>query len=130
MKKKIRLTESGLANMIHTILRETELPTNENTEFKEAKGVPIVIRILRAMFDDDVVIRMSIAIFDALKDNTSLVMDIIQFGGLELIDKIKTNYEKDPYISITAPHLLKQVLEIGAKAARKLLMKFTTGEKK
>jgi hypothetical protein len=36
MKKKIRLTESGLANMIHTILRETELPTNENTEFKEA----------------------------------------------------------------------------------------------
>jgi hypothetical protein len=99
------------------MLESKLIPLTGQKEFKEAKGVPIVIRILRAMFDDDVVIRMSIAIFDALKDNTSLVMDIIQFGGLELIDKIKTNYEKDPFISITAPHLLKQVLEIGAKAA-------------
>lgn len=87
------------------------------SEFKEVKGVPIVIRVLRAMFEDDAVIRMSIAIFDVLKENVPLVMDIIQFGGLELIEKIKVNYEKDAYISITTPHLLKQVLEIGAKAA-------------
>ena len=99
------------------MLESKLLPVTGQSEFKEAKGVPIVIRVLRAMFEDDVVIRMSIAIFDVLKENTPLVMDIIQFGGLELIEKIKTNYEKDPYISITAPHLLKQVLEIGAKAA-------------
>ena len=99
------------------MLESKLVPLQSQTEFKEAKGISIVIRILRAMFEDDVVIRMSIAIFDVVKDNISLVMDLIQFGGLELIDKIKTNHEKDPYISITAPHLLKQVLEIGAKAA-------------
>ena len=99
------------------MLESKLIPVPAQTEFKEAKGISIVIRILRAMFEDEVVIRMSIALFDTVKDNVSLVMDIIQFGGLELIDKIKTDYEKDPYISITAPHLLKQVLEIGAKAA-------------
>jgi hypothetical protein len=36
MKKKIRLTETELVNMIHSILSETDLPTNENAEFKEA----------------------------------------------------------------------------------------------
>jgi hypothetical protein len=44
-------------------------------------------------------------------------MDLIQFGGLEILQKIKLEHDKDEFLSISVPSLLKEVLAVGATAA-------------
>ena len=53
---------------------------------------------------------MCVQVFEAIKLDTPLVMDFIQFGGLDLLEKAMRTHSKDDFISVTVPRLLKVLL--------------------
>ncbi len=49
-------------------------------------------------------------VFEAIKYNTPLVMDFIQFGGLDLLEKAMRTHSKDDFIAMAIPKLLSVLL--------------------
>lgn len=49
-------------------------------------------------------------ILESIKLSTPLMMDFIQFGGLDFIEKAIRVHEKDDYIAMMLPKLQKVIL--------------------
>lgn len=86
-------------------------------EFKACNGVNIILRILKKMIKDDVAVSLVVALFDQQKARIPVVMDFIQFGGLDLINKVIEEHRKNDILISEVTRLLKGVLIVGAKAA-------------
>lgn len=56
-------------------------------------------------------------ILESIKMEVPLVMDFIQYGGLDVVEKCMRNHSKDEYLAMTTPRILKVVLKVGAKAS-------------
>ena len=69
------------------------------------------------MINDEVVVRLGFAIFEACKEETPIIMDFIQAGGLEMLLKVIKIHERDGFLKLAMPQLLKSILQVGAKAA-------------
>lgn len=92
----------------------------------ETKGIPVIISVLKNLLRDEMATRMGVSIFELLKEVQFAIMDLIVYGGLEWLNKVKVEYEKDEFLSIAVPKLLKTVLEIGASAAIGEIVRETT----
>lgn len=86
-------------------------------EFKACDGVNVILRILKRMIKDDVAVSLVVALFEQQKARIPVVMDFIQFGGLELINKIVEEHRNNSILVSETTRLLKAVLIVGAKAA-------------
>ena len=95
--------------------------TNEERaeEFHDANGVKILLKMFKRMNRDEVAIRLIVGCFESLCNSVVVIMDFIQFGGLELLEKASVAHEMDDFLKIMIPNLLKSVLAIGAQAAIK-----------
>ena len=85
--------------------------------FKENRGTNLLMKILRKMVDDPVVVRLILTVFDSAREYKVIIIDFIQFGGVDLLKKIKEEHEKEPFLSGFVPEFLEDVLLIGANAA-------------
>lgn len=59
---------------------------------------------------DAELVSVSVQVFESIKFDTPLVMDFIQFGGLDLLDKAMRIHSKDDFIAVTVPKLLNVLL--------------------
>ncbi len=55
-------------------------------------------------------VAVCVQVFEAIKFNTPLVMDFIQYGGLDLLEKAMRTHSKDDFISVTVPKLFNTLL--------------------
>jgi hypothetical protein len=88
-----------------------------STVFKENSGVQLIFKIMKAMMADDVCISLGVQLFDRCKTRVNVIMDFIQFGGLDLLDRVMKDHEKNKILMSEVNKLLKSVLFIGAQAA-------------
>jgi hypothetical protein len=102
----------------------TTLETKDETseEFHNASGVKILLKLAKRLQRDEVGLRLIVGCFEQLTDNMEVIMDFIQWGGLEMLEKIITQHENDDFLKIMVPNLLKRVLAIGANAAIKEIL--------
>lgn len=85
--------------------------------FKDEKGVLSVMKIIKRMSTDTMIVRLGLTIFDNSRVHIFITMDFILYGGIELLKKMVEEHSKDIYLSVFIPQLLKDILLIGAKAA-------------
>jgi len=85
--------------------------------FKECKGVLIVMKILKKMITDAIIVRLGLTILDSARPYKEVIMDFIQFGGVDLLQKIQIENDKDLYLVVFVPAFMKDILAIGAAAA-------------
>ena len=88
-----------------------------STEFKECSGIKLVFKIFKAMLADDVCVTLCVQIFERCKTRVDVMMDFIQFGGLEIIDRVMKEHTKNKILMSETTKLLKATLIIGARAA-------------
>jgi len=91
--------------------------TKASTLFKDHGGVELIFKIMKTMMKDDVAVTLCVQLFDRCKTKVNVIMDFIQFGGLDILDKIMKDHEKNKILMSEVNKLLKAVLLIGAKAA-------------
>ena len=77
--------------------------------FVLAKGVPCVLNAMRTMLQDDVVLRLGVAIFDYQKDNRECMVQFITNGGLIVLEDTLTQHPMDGTLSALIPVLQKYV---------------------
>jgi len=88
-----------------------------SNEFKENDGVQCFFKIFKRMIKDDVCVSLIVQLFDRQKTRTPVIMDFIQFGGLDLLDKTLNEHQNNKILVSEINKLLKSVLLVGAKAA-------------
>ena len=88
-----------------------------SNEFKECDGVNTIFNILKRMIKDDICVSLVVQLFDRQRKRVPVIMDFIQFGGLDLLDKVMVEHEKNKILISEVTKLLKAVLVIGARAA-------------
>lgn len=86
-------------------------------EYKENRGVLITMKVMKRMLDDAVLIRLGLTIFNTSLTKKPIIMDFIQYGGIDLLKKVAEDHEADEFLSGFVPALLREVLSIGANAA-------------
>lgn len=77
--------------------------------FVLAKGVPCILKVMRTMIQDDVVLRLGVAIFDYQKDNRLCMVQFITNGGLTVLEDTLTHHPMDTTLSALIPVLQKYV---------------------
>jgi hypothetical protein len=85
--------------------------------FKDNGGVELIFKIMKTMMKDDVAITLCVQLFDKCKTRVNVIMDFIQFGGLDILDRVMKDHEKNKILMSEVSKLLKSVLMIGANAA-------------
>ncbi len=88
-----------------------------SNEFKECDGVTSILNILKRMIKDDICVSLIVQLFDRQRTRIPVIMDFIQFGGLDILDKVVTEHEKNKILISEVTKLLKAVLVVGARAA-------------
>ena len=87
------------------------------TEFKNLGGVNGIFKIFKSMIKDDVAITLCVQLFDRCKKNVDVMMDFIQFGGIDILDRVMKEHTTNKILMSETTKLLKAVLLIGARAA-------------
>lgn len=108
-----------LVEMIDINLSEDQTKAASAVQFKDSEGVLFLIRLMKKMIEDPLLIQVSIQVLEALKSNKELVMDFIQYGGLDVLEKVIRLHEKDEFIKLSVPVYMKYILEVGAKLSIK-----------
>lgn len=79
---------------------------HHNSQLRECKGIPIVIGVLKQLIKDDIATRMGVSIIEQCKTVQFAIMDVIVYGGLEWLNKVKVRcFEMNPS-QITILYLL------------------------
>lgn len=85
--------------------------------FKECKGVLILMKILKKMMSDAIIVRLALTVLDSARPYKEVIMDFIQYGGVDLLQKIGAEHDKELFLMVFVPQFLKDILAIGAAAA-------------
>jgi hypothetical protein len=59
-------------------------------QLREVKGIPILIGALKLLLKDDIATRMGVSIIEMCKRVQFAIMDVIVYGGLEWLNKVRT----------------------------------------
>lgn len=89
----------------------------ETEQLKEANGMYFLLRALKKMVEDVEMVTVSMQLLENLKFCVPLVMDFIQYGGIDLMEKALRLHAKDDYVAMTMPKLREVFLAIGAPAS-------------
>lgn len=84
-------------------------------QFKDCDGIIILIKLMKKMVEDATFVQLAIQVLELVKTSVPLMMDFIQFGGLDLLEKAIRVHSKDDIIAIEAPKCLKYIVAVGAK---------------
>lgn len=95
-------------------------------QLKNCNGIQMIIKITKSMIEDIDAVSTFAQIVETVKLNVSLMMDFIQFGGLDVLEKILRTHEKDNYLQVMVPKLMKVVLGKSMRYTRFVKLMFMT----
>jgi hypothetical protein len=98
-------------------LQDEKLAEERAEEFHDAQGVKILLKMMKRMSRDEVALRLIVGCFEKVRHHIPTIMDFIQYGGLEMLEKANVQHEGDDFLKIMIPNLLRAVLAVGARAA-------------
>eukprot|EP00607_Mallomonas_marina_P010462 CAMPEP_0182422226 /NCGR_PEP_ID=MMETSP1167-20130531/7846_1 /TAXON_ID=2988 /ORGANISM="Mallomonas Sp, Strain CCMP3275" /LENGTH=405 /DNA_ID=CAMNT_0024600079 /DNA_START=125 /DNA_END=1342 /DNA_ORIENTATION=+ len=93
--------------------------------FHDSQGVTIILKIMRGLTNDEVVLRIGFGIFEVLRKNREVIMDFIKYGGLELLDRAFKEHAEDDYLRQQLPRVKREILATGADAAMEEIIRET-----
>lgn len=109
-----------LVEMIDMNLSYTSKTRNISLkQFKDADGMLMLVKLMKRMIEDAMLIAVSVQALEQIKREIPLVMDFIQFGGMDIFDKAMKIHKADDFLSITVPKFLEYVSDVGATASIK-----------
>ncbi|RYY86318.1 hypothetical protein EON63_06010 [archaeon] len=69
----------------------------------------ILIKSVRKLADDIEIVSLLVQILESVRFDTPLVMDFIQFGGFDLVEKIQKLHASDQFLAVSLPKILKSL---------------------
>lgn len=88
------------------------------TIFNHHNGTVTLLKVMKRMPDDEVVLRMGINIFDLQKKfNKTAILEFLKLGGLEIINRALIDHAEDLFLVDQIPPFKKSILNTGAQAA-------------
>jgi len=86
--------------------------------FNHHNGTITILKVMKRMMSDEVILRMGINIFDLQrKYNKSAILEFMKMGGLEMLDKTMIDHAEDLFLVDQIPPFKKSILNTGARAA-------------
>jgi hypothetical protein len=77
--------------------------------FVAGRGVPCILRAMKTMMLDDVVLRLGVAVFDYQKENKECMIQFITSGGMTILDEARQAHPLDSTLASLIPVLQKYV---------------------
>eukprot|EP01031_Cornospumella_fuschlensis_P025646 gene25646-30976_t len=77
----------------------------------------VLIKAVKKLADDIEIVSLLVQILESVRFDTPLVMDFIQFGGFDLIEKIQKLHASDQFLTVSLPKILKSLHLVGARAS-------------
>ena len=77
--------------------------------FTTSGGVSVILKAMKTMIKDDVVIRIGVAIFDYQKENKIAMVEFIRFGGMMLLEDCLKIHPEDSTLGLLVPVLQRYV---------------------
>ena len=105
--------------LLEGLFVEPETLADRSEQLYSLGGVKMLTKLIKKMIKDTVALRLIIGTIELNQRHQDIIMEFIQYGGLELLAKINIQHEKDPFLSVMVPKFLKAVLTVGARAAIK-----------
>ena len=79
--------------------------------FNHHNGTITILKIMKRMMNDEVILRMGINIFDLQKKyNKKAILEFMRIGGLELLDKTMIDHADDLFLIDQIPPFKKSIL--------------------
>jgi hypothetical protein len=79
--------------------------------FNHHNGTVTILKVMKRMMGDEVILRMGINIFDLQKKfNKSAILDFMKMGGLELLDKTMIDHAEDLFLVDQIPPFKRSIL--------------------
>lgn len=88
-------------------------------QFASFGGVPVLLKAMKTMVKDDVVMRLGVAIFDYQRENKPAMVEFIRNGGMVVLDDCLKIHKLDSTLELMIPVLQRYVRAAGAGAAIK-----------
>ena len=76
----------------------------------DANGIYFLLRHLKKMVEDVEMVSVSMLVLENIKFCVPLVMDFIQYGGIDLLEKAMRLHARDDYVAMTLPKLREVLL--------------------
>jgi hypothetical protein len=79
--------------------------------FNHHNGTITLLKVMKRMMDDEVVLRLGINIFDLQrKINKPAILEFMKMGGLELLDKTMIDHAEDLFLVDQIPPFKRSIL--------------------
>ncbi len=88
-------------------------------QLKDLDGIRIIIKLVKKIVSDKSAVIILLQMLDSIKGDVPLMMDFIQYGGLDVLTKAGELYAKDNYLSVMIPRLSRVILAAGASSSIK-----------
>jgi hypothetical protein len=79
--------------------------------FNHHNGTITILKVMKRMLNDEVILRMGINIFDLQKKfNKTAILEFLKMGGLEMLDKIMIEHAEDLFLVDQIPPFKRSIL--------------------
>jgi hypothetical protein len=78
-------------------------------QFASFGGVPVLLKAMKTMIKDDVVMRLGVAIFDYQRENKTAMVEFIRHGGMVVLDDCIKIHNLDSTLELMVPVLQRYV---------------------
>jgi hypothetical protein len=106
-----------LLEILELQLNTKRLHKSVSEAFKDNNGVPITLDILRVLIEDDDAVRLGCSIFDLQKTDEATAKLFVQFGGLDLLERVKPRLPETSELFGIINTLSTSILDLGAASA-------------
>ena len=79
-------------------------------QFKESNGIKVMMKIFKKMVEDQDLVYLTIQLFETIQYDHAVVMDVIQYGGMDVLDRALKLHRSNEFVSLTLPKLIKEFL--------------------
>ena len=78
--------------------------------FQALNGTQCLLKVMKAMINDEVTLRYSLSIFDLQKRNVTIMIDFLRLGGLEILNQMLIKHSEDVFLMGQIPGFKKSLL--------------------
>ena len=90
---------------------------NATQQFFLAGGIKIFMKTMKKMIKDEVVLRLALSILELQKGNREVILEFIEFNGIDLLGKAAKFHEHDVFLRQQIPPFTNSVIATGANTA-------------
>ena len=107
-----------IVSMLEVLDEKLEFDYKETTKaFQDLNAVPLLFHIMEQMKKVGAVAFLAVQLFVRFEKCPSLMLVVVELGGLSLLDEMINYHSKNKFLSVVIPDLIKLAKEIGIKQA-------------